>query len=71
MLNQKMDFDPEYAKIKVGLKTLDDAVLNLGSFRKVNRNYGDKNFILNAINRHDYTTLREVSKYFYEASGIY
>lgn len=71
MFSQKMDFDPEYAKIKVGLKTLDDAVLNLGSFRKVNRNYGDKNFILNAINRHDYTTLREVSKYFYEASGIY
>lgn len=68
MLNPDID---EYAKIKVGLKSLDDAVLSLGSFRKINRNYGDKNFILNAINRHDYSTLREVSKYFYEASGIY
>lgn len=68
MINPGID---EYAKIKVGLKSLDDAILHLGSFRKVNSNYGDKNFILNAINRHDYATLRQISNYFYEASGIY
>lgn len=28
-------------------------------------------FILNAIARHDYPTIREISKYFYESSGIY
>lgn len=61
----------DYAKIRVGLKTLDDAVMNLGSFRKVNSNYGNKTFILQAINQHDYETLREISNYFYEASGIY
>lgn len=61
----------DYAKIRVGLKTLDDAVMNLGTFRKVNSNYGNKAFILNAINQHDYETLREISNYFYEASGIY
>lgn len=45
--------------------------MNLGTFRKINRNYGDKAFILKAIHQHDYHTLREISNYFYEASGIY
>lgn len=61
----------DYGKIRVGLKTLDDAVMNLGVHRTVNSNYGNKAFILNAIGKHEYSTLREVSNYFYEASGIY
>lgn len=61
----------DYAKIRIGLKTLDDAVMNLGTFRKVNSNYGNKTFILQAIQKHDYATLRDISNYFYEASGIY
>ena len=71
MIGGMRDADPEYAKMKVGVKTLDDAILSLGTYRKVNSRYGDKAFILNAINRHDYSTLREISNYFYEASGIY
>ena len=47
----------DFSKIRVGLKTLDDAVMNLGIYRKVNRNYGDKAFILNAIDKHDYEYL--------------
>lgn len=61
----------EFAKIRVGLKNLDDAIMNLSSHSKVNRNYGDKTFILNAMHRKDYETVREISNYFYEASGIY
>ncbi len=61
----------EFSKIRVGLKQLDDATLNLGTYRKVNPRYGDKNFVLRAIYNHDYKTLREISDYFYEASGIY
>lgn len=57
--------------MRIGTKKLDDAILNLGTYRKVNSNYGDKSYILQAIYRHDYSTLREVSNYFYEASGIY
>ena len=45
--------------------------MNLGVHRTVNSNYGNKAFILNAIGKHEYSTLREVSNYFYEASGIY
>lgn len=63
--------DRDYSKMKVGLKTVEDCVINLGSYRKVNRNYGDKTFVLNAIYQHDYSTLREISNFFYESSGIY
>ena len=57
--------------MRVGLKTLDDAVMNLGTYRKVNSNYGDKAFILRAIENREYGTLREISNYFFEANGIY
>lgn len=61
----------DFSKMRIGLRTVDDAVLNLGTFKQVNKNYGDKEFILRAIYKKDYETLREISKYFYESSGIY
>ena len=61
----------EYNNIRVGVRQLDDAVLNLGSYRKVKSYYGDKSFVLKAIYKHNYEMLREISDYFYEASGIY
>lgn len=57
--------------MRVGLRTVDDVLINLGTYRNINRNYGDKKFVLRAIYRHDYRTLREISNYFYESSGIY
>lgn len=36
-------FNPiDFSKIKVGAQTLDDAVLELGSYKKINPNLGDK-----------------------------
>ena len=32
----------DYSKIKVGVRQLDDAIINLGSYKQVNSNYGDK-----------------------------
>lgn len=61
----------EYGRIKVGTKTLDDAVLNLGSIRKANLHFGDKNFVLRAMALRDIPQLREISNYFYLTSGIY
>ena len=66
-VNEEVDF----GKMKVGLKTLTDAVINLNTFKTTNRNYGDKEYILQVIAKHDYETLREISEYFYEVSGIY
>ena len=57
--------------MKVGLRTIDDAILNLGTYRRINNSYGDKDFVLRAMERHDEKTLREISRYFYDSSGIY
>lgn len=57
--------------MRVGMRKVDNTLVNLGSYRKINPNFGDKNFVLNAIYRHDYRTLREISDYFFESSGIY
>ena len=61
----------DYAKMRVGLKNLDDALIKLGTIQKVNPNYGNKEYILNAIKQHNYDILRNVSEYFFESSGIY
>ena len=60
-----------YGKIKVGVKTLNDATLALGSLAIANRNYGNKAVILKALAEQDVNTLREISNYFYRTSGIY
>lgn len=61
----------DFSKMKVGVKTLDDAVLNLGSINKSNKTYGNKQYILKALTEKDYETLRAISNYYYEISGIY
>lgn len=61
----------DFSKIKIGLKTLQDATLNLGSYKKINKRLGDKETVLRAINDCDYDTMCEVSDFFYRTSGIY
>ena len=43
----------DYSKIKVGAKTLEDAVLRLGNLKKVNPRFTDKSTVLNAINNYE------------------
>lgn len=64
-------FPIDFSKMKVGLRTVGDAIMNIGTYKQVNRDYGDKTYILNAIYKKNYNTLREVSNFFYESSGIY
>lgn len=72
MAEEEQEAAPQdYSKMRVGMRTVDNALVNLGSYRRVNANYGDKGFVLNAIYRHDYKMLREISEYFFESSGIY
>ena len=61
----------DFKKIKLGVKTLDDAILKLGDLKKINPNMADKITILRAINNYDLKTMREVSDFFYRVSGIY
>lgn len=66
------DGNYRYNRIKTSSgKTLEDVALQLGTFKKVNRLYGDKVFVLRALDRHDMKTIREISDYFYITSGIY
>ena len=61
----------EYGKIKINTKTLDDAVLNLGSIQNVTRGMINKAVIYRALMDNDVIRLREISNYFYKTSGIY
>lgn len=61
----------DFSKIKVGIKTLDDAVVNLSDLKKVNSRLADKKTVLEAIHNGDLHTMREISNFFYKTSGIY
>lgn len=63
----------DFNKIKVGIKNLDDAVLDLGSIKGTfpHYPYGDKRVILKAIAERDIELLRLISNFFYNTSGIY
>ena len=60
-----------YGKIKIGTKSLEDAVLNLGSIQRETRNTMNKGVIYRALIDNDLEKLREISNYFYKTSGIY
>lgn len=60
----------DFNKIKVGIKTLEDAVIT-SPLKKANKNFADKDFVLNALQREDIKTLKEISKFYYRVSGIY
>ena len=65
--------ETEYKRIKVGVKTLDDAVLQLGSLQKAfpRHGYTNKGMIYKAIAENDLEELRNISNFYYNINGIY
>lgn len=62
----------DFNKIKIGVKTLQDAVItNAGDLKKVNASLADKMNVLKAINTCDYAKMREISDFFFRTNGIY
>lgn len=61
----------DFSKMRVGLKTVEDAILDLNSYKKLNSRVASKDAILKALHNHSYSDLREASNLFYETSGIY
>lgn len=70
----------DYGKIKIGTKTLNDAVIDhLGSYQDIWRSsyyqpdikYYDKSTVLRAIAERDYHAIRMISEFFYRTNGIY
>lgn len=62
----------DFNKVKVGLKTLEDAVItSAGDLKKARPDLADKQTVLRAINDYDFVKMREISDYFYRTNGIY
>ena len=61
----------DFSKIKVGAKTLEDAILDLGSYQKVDKRLTRKEAILKSLYDNDYAEMREISNFYFETSGIY
>lgn len=61
----------DYSKMRVGMKSIGDAVVNLGTFKTNNPRYGDKAYVLKMISDRNYEEQRNLSRYYFETSGIY
>ena len=55
----------DYAKTKVGLRSIPDALIDVGTYNKVNSQFADKTYILNAVYRGDTEAMRKISNYYY------
>lgn len=64
-------YSTDFSKIKVGLQTLDDAIISYGTFKKTNPRLGSKANVLKAIDNYDVEEMRQISNFFYKTSGIY
>lgn len=61
----------DFSKIKIGMKTIEDATYNLGDFKRIDSRLGDKREVLRAINNGDLETMKDISDFFFKTSGIY
>ena len=61
----------DFAKIRVGVKNLEDATYNLGDYKKVNSSFADKENVLRAISDRDINLMRDISNFYYRTDGIY
>ena len=76
-MNSQMNYhtieNNEYRHIKVGVKSLDDAVLDLGSIQKATsgHSYTKKCYILKALADNNIEELRAISNFYYNLNGMY
>ena len=62
----------DFNKIKVGVKTLEDAIItSAGDLKRARPDLADKQTVLRAIDNFDFAKMREISDYFYRTNGIY
>ena len=61
----------DFSKIRVGAKVLEDAILYLGNYNKLDQRLTRKEAILKSLYNNDYAEMREISRFYFETSGIY
>jgi hypothetical protein len=62
--------ETNFGKMKVGIRALDDAVINLGAYKKLNPKMTKEN-IQRWIAMGDIESMREASEFYFKISGIY
>ena len=61
-----------YAKLKIGGRSYEDAVLDLRYYEKLDRrDFRSKPYVMQALINNDIPTLRAISRYYYKTNGIY
>lgn len=61
----------DFSKIRVGIKTLEDATIDVNIYKKIHPHLGSKEAILRSIYAGNLPQMREISDFFYKTSGIY
>ena len=61
----------DYNQVKIGVKTVQDAVLELGSYKYGKKEFVNKAQVMKALAEKDIRALRAISNYFYRTDGIY
>lgn len=61
----------DFSKIRIGAKSLDDAVVSLGELKKLNERLAKKENVQRAIEKGNVDEMIEISNYFAKLSGIY
>lgn len=62
----------DYQKIRVGVKSLEGATLNLGNYRKLTEQGGiSKQMVYAALANRNLPELRKISNLFYNVNGMY
>lgn len=63
----------DYSKIRVGVKSLEDATFKLGSYQNdlQDRKYTKKSYVLKMLAENNLSELRNISNFYYNVNGIY
>lgn len=54
----------DFSKIRIGAKSLENAILEFSNYKKLNPKLGNKEEVLRAIMNGDYETMRDISNFF-------
>ena len=64
---RSVESETEFKRIKVGVKQLEDAIVNLNSLEEAckGHKYGKKGYIMKCIAENDVAELRNISNFYY------
>lgn len=61
----------DFSALKLGVQKVDDIIFDLGMYKKNNKQFGNREYVLKAITDGDLGKMRAISDYYYKTSPIY